>query len=125
MYNISLFTQYLEESKHILNMVTNQTIFRPQEMFCDKNSIINHNTPIFHSYFMIGENKLILTDASVYSVAEIFNSNQFICIDSLAEKPKDLANVDFYDIEQIDPEKINEGLLKILQQEKYDEYRIQ
>ena len=125
MYNISLFTQYLDENKNIVKIAGNQTVFRIQEIFCDKNSLVNYDTPIFHSYFLIGENKLVLADSSAYRVADVFNSNQFICIDESATKPKDLDNVDFYNLEDINPENIDNELLKILQQEKYDEYRIQ
>ena len=125
MYNISLFTQYLDENKNIVKIAGNQTVFRIQEIFCDKNSLVNYDTPIVHSYFLIGENKLVLADSSVYRVADVFNSNQFICIDESSTNPKDLANVDFYNLEDINPENIDNELLKILQQEKYDGYRIQ
>lgn len=124
MYKISLFTQKLEENIPIVNVVKNQNIFNVQEAFCDKNQLVDYSTAIFHTYFLIGENKLVISDATVYSIAEVFNSNQFICIDDPDAKTKDLPNVDFYDINSIDPNDINTGLLKILQQEKYDEYKL-
>lgn len=123
MYNVSLFTQFLSDKSAIIQIANDQKVFDIQEIFCDKSNLINYGTSIFHTYFLIGERKLVLSDASVYNIANIYNSNDFICVDNGDLQQQGFDNVEFIDTNSL-KNNLDQKLREVLQQEKYNEYKI-
>ena len=123
MYNVSLFTQYLSDKSYIIQIANDQKVFDIQAVFCDKSNLINYGTSIFHTYFLIGERKLVLCDASAYNIASIYNSNDFICVDNGDLQQQGFDNVEFIDVNSLQ-NNLDQKLREVLQQEKYNEYKI-
>lgn len=122
MYNISLFTQILRTDLPIVNLIQNQNVISINEVFCDKSAYVDYDTPIFHSYYLVGEKKLILADETVYAVANVFDSNNYICIGET--EVESLPNVEFHHVSKFANTDVNKVLLEILNQTKYDEYKL-
>ena len=125
MYNISVFLQVIADQSHILKILsyTNPKNIYIKDMFCDINQMANYHNAFLHSYMLMSENKLLISDATCYRVADVFNTNKFICIDDIKFK-QDMDNVEFIDIKTFTPENTEKNLLEILGQKKYEKYKV-
>ena len=128
MYNTSLFTHKITENKcHIIEIVTaikNPELINIQSIFCDINELSNYHNPVFHTYFLMAENKLVISDATAYNIAGIFPTNNFICIDDSKFERDDFDNVEFVDINLFTRENVDEFLGKVLESQKYEKYKV-
>tara|TARA_R100000278_G_scaffold29947_1_gene27576 strand:- start:23138 stop:23515 length:378 start_codon:yes stop_codon:yes gene_type:complete len=125
LYNISVFLQRIAAESHVLKIMslTNPKKIYIKEMFCDTNQMANYHNPFFHSWMLMAENKLLLSDASCYNIAAIFDTNKFIAIDDPKFK-QDMDNVEFVDINIFNQGNTEEKLLEILGQDKYAKYKV-
>lgn len=128
MLKIGLYSQHLNSDNNITSLYllacSKKNIIYQPKLFCDQIHILS-SYPTLHTSYLMGQQLLILTDNSVYQIADIFGSNRFICIDKPSRHSA--KNVDFYSIEHFNKKNENE-YLEILQtiffNGKYENYVI-
>lgn len=99
MYDIKLFTINANKENNMLglyNMMVQAGLIAKPAIFCDTISVLSE-IPRFHTFHLLTQNYLLLTDNSVNMIADTFNSNKFICIDIPSRFS--YPNVDYYSLE--------------------------
>ena len=129
MYKISIYSEKISQKSHIIQLlyrIKDPDLIWVKEIFCDQNQdLINTHNPILNTSLMMSQDKLILSDVSCYNIANIFRTNNFICIDSNKHTNiPNLDNVQFVAFEDFKDEDTSQKLKEILQVDKYEKYKI-
>jgi hypothetical protein len=128
MYNLSAYSSIIHQQTSVLAiysaLLENNLISKPK-IFFDKRLIeIKAHIPLLHAWHLCSETQLVLTDNSVYDIADVFPSNKFICIDIPCRH--NASNVDHYSIEPFaksqDAKHTLGLLLDILNKKDYEQY---
>lgn len=126
MHKVALYSQKLNNETDILKIyleAVHKGLISQPLLFSDDSSIIL-NASQLHTYNLLSQNLLVMTDNTIFNIVDIYNSNKFICIDDKSRY--DYSKVDFYPKENfVQEEERLKQLQEIFAKEEYKKYEIQ
>tara|TARA_R110002073_G_scaffold314286_1_gene486510 strand:- start:140 stop:535 length:396 start_codon:yes stop_codon:yes gene_type:complete len=131
MYKVSAYSTVLHERSSVLaiysSLVDANMISEPKIFYDRRNIDIAQTIPLLNTWHLCAATELVLTDNTVYDIANIYKSNRFIAIDLPCRHSAE--NVDHYSIEPFAKSNNAETTLKlisdILSKEEYSYVKIQ
>tara|TARA_R100001163_G_C5066306_1_gene204693 strand:- start:2662 stop:3066 length:405 start_codon:yes stop_codon:yes gene_type:complete len=131
MYKISAYSTVLHQQSAVMaiysSLVDANMVTEPK-IFYDRRTIdIVQSIPLLNTWHLCAATELVLTDNTVYDIADVYKSNRFIAVDLPCRHSAE--NVDHYSIEPFAKSNSPEITLKlisdILSKEEYSYAKIQ